>query len=63
VARAWQREMRLGGAEEGFFHFSWRSGVWLGYGLSDGEVRGVYCPRHCAERESRGSRPQVARAD
>lgn len=63
VLRAWQREMQLGGTEESFFHFSWRSGVWLGYGLSDGEVRGVYCPTHCAERESRGSRRQVAGAD
>lgn len=63
VARAWQRETRLSGAEEGFFCFSWRSGVWLGYGLSDGEVRGVYCPTHCAERASRGLRVQVAGAD
>lgn len=53
VVRAWHHEMRLNGVEEGFFHFSWGTGSWLGYGLSDGEVRGVYCPTHRAERESR----------
>lgn len=56
VVRAWHRQMQLGGPQEGFFHFSWRSGVWLGYGLRDGGVRGVYCPTHCSERESRGGR-------
>jgi len=56
VVRAWHREVQQPrGAEEGFFHFSWRSGMWLGYGLKDGGVRGVYCPTHCAERESRGA--------
>jgi len=64
VVRAWHREMQLKGVDEGFFHFSWRSGVWLGYGLSDGGVRGVYCPTHCAERESRGPQEQaVAHAE
>lgn len=63
VVRAWHREMQLKGAEEGFFHFSWRSGVWLGYGLADGGVRGVYCPTHCAERESRGVQARVAQSD
>lgn len=63
VVRAWHRELQLKGADEGFFHFSWRSGVWLGYGLSDGGVRGVYCPTHRAERESRGLPVQVAHAD
>lgn len=58
VVRAWHREMQLGGVQEGFFRFSWRSGVWLGYGLSDGGVRGVYCPTHCSERESRGAQEQ-----
>lgn len=53
VVRAWHREMQLKGTEEGFFHFSWRSGVWLGYGLGDGGVRGVYCPTHRAERADR----------
>jgi hypothetical protein len=51
--RAWQREVRLEGAEEGFFQFSWRSGVWLAYGLADGGVRGVFCPTHCAEHAGR----------
>jgi hypothetical protein len=57
VVRAWHREMQLKGAREGFFHFSWRSGVWLGYGLADGGVRGVYCPTHSAERAERSSIP------
>jgi hypothetical protein len=54
VIKAWQREMQIKGTLEGFFHFSWRSGVWLAFGLKDGRVRGVYCPTHCSERESRG---------
>jgi hypothetical protein len=53
VRKAWSREMQLKGTEEGFFNFSWRSGVWLAYGSSDGGVRGVYCPTHCSERDSR----------
>ncbi|HEY2632795.1 MAG TPA: hypothetical protein VGI26_10510 [Solirubrobacteraceae bacterium] len=53
VVKAWHREMQLKGTEEGFFYFSWRSGVWLAYGLADGGVRGVYCPTHCSERDSR----------
>lgn len=60
VVRAWQREMQLKGVEEGFFYFSWRSGVWLAYGLSDGRVRGVYCPTHCSERDSRETQEVVA---
>jgi hypothetical protein len=63
VVRAWHREMQLKGIEQGFFHFSWRSGVWLGYGLPDGGVRGVYCPTHSAERESRGVGERVAQSD
>ncbi|MGH2912014.1 MAG: hypothetical protein ACRDJ3_06015, partial [Solirubrobacteraceae bacterium] len=53
VRKAWHREIQLKGTEEGFFYFSWRSGVWLAYGLRDGEVRGVYCPTHCSERDAR----------
>jgi hypothetical protein len=53
VAKAWQREMQLKGTVEGFFYFSWRSGVWLAYGTPDGHVRGVYCPTHCSERDAR----------
>lgn len=53
VVKAWQREMQLKGTVEGFFYFAWRSGVWLAFGLQDGGVRGVYCPTHCSERDSR----------
>jgi hypothetical protein len=63
VAKAWQREMQLKGKVEGFFHFKWRNGVWLGYGLSDGGVRGVYCPTHCSERASRDVRVEDRRTD
>jgi len=63
VVKAWHREMRLNGAVEGFFNFSWRHGVWLAYGLSDGAVRGVYCPTHCSERDSRDVRVEDRRAD
>lgn len=38
---------------ERFFCVPWKGGTWLAYGLRDGEVRGVYCPTHCAEREAR----------
>jgi hypothetical protein len=53
VVKAWHREMQVKGTVEGFFYFSWRSGVWLGYGLQDGGVRGVYCPTHCSQRDLR----------
>jgi hypothetical protein len=55
VVKAWQRERQLKGTEEGFFNFSWRSGVWLAFGARDGTVRGVYCPTHCSERDARGA--------
>jgi hypothetical protein len=58
VVKAWQREMHLKGTVEGFFNFAWRSGVWLAFGLQDGGVRGVYCPTHCSERDSREETPQ-----
>jgi hypothetical protein len=64
VVKAWQREMQLKGTVEGFFYFAWRSGVWLAFGLQDGGVRGVYCPTHCSERDSReanGEDPQAHR--
>jgi hypothetical protein len=54
VVKAWQREMHLEEAVEGFFYFTWRSGVWLAFGSRDGRVRGVYCPTHCSERDTRG---------
>ncbi len=53
VVKAWQRERHLKGSQEGFFYFSWRSGVWLAFGAKDGSVRGVYCPTHCSERDAR----------
>jgi hypothetical protein len=57
VIKAWQRERQLKGTVEGFFYFSWRSGVWLAYGLPDGKVRGIYCPTHCSERDARDQDP------
>jgi hypothetical protein len=56
VAKAWQRERQLKETVEGFFYFPWRSGVWLAFGVQDGSVRGVYCPTHCSERDSREAR-------
>ncbi len=56
VVKAWQREMQLKGTLEGFFNFTWRHGVWLAFGLRDGGVRGIYCPTHCSERDSRDAR-------
>jgi hypothetical protein len=55
VVKAWQRERQLKDTVEGFFYFSWRSGVWLAFGVQDGSVRGVYCPTHCSERDARGT--------
>ncbi|MFZ2113197.1 MAG: hypothetical protein WAU77_05630 [Solirubrobacteraceae bacterium] len=63
VVKAWHREMGRNGAVEGFFNFTWRHGVWLAYGLSDGGVRGVYCPTHCSERDSREVLVEDRRAD
>jgi hypothetical protein len=60
VAGAWRRELELGVVRAGFFQFDWRGEEWLAYGLPDGEVRGVYCPTHRAEREQRlGYDPQL----
>jgi hypothetical protein len=53
VADAWRRELEVGGVRADFFYFDWRGEAWLAYGLPDGEVRGVYCPAHRAEREQR----------
>jgi hypothetical protein len=54
VRGAWTRELdRLGAAEDRFFRFSWRGGEWLAFGLRSGDVRGVYCPAHSAERAER----------
>jgi hypothetical protein len=59
VVKAWQRETQLKGTVEGFFYFAWRSGVWLAFGVKDGGVRGVYCPTHCSERDSRDAPGEV----
>jgi hypothetical protein len=54
VTAAWARERELLGAhEDRFFRFAWRGGVWFSFGLRDGGVRGVYCPRHSAARAER----------
>jgi hypothetical protein len=58
VMRAWRGEIERNGPEQRFFHFFWHAGIWLGYGLADGSVRGVYCPTHCAQREVRDIRSQ-----
>jgi hypothetical protein len=53
VITAWRRELERGHARaDRFFHFAWRGGVWLAYGLLDGDVRGVYCPGHSAARDA-----------
>jgi hypothetical protein len=52
VSVAWGRQLE-GGCAEGFFRFAWQEQVWLGYGLQDGNVKGVYCPAHSAERDRR----------
>ncbi len=62
VAQAWQRELDASGDREArFFHFIWDAGVWMAYGLADGEVRGVYCPSHNSQRAER-SRAALCRA-
>ena len=53
VDASWKAELELDRWCEGFFHFAWRDGVWLAYGLADGRVRGVYCPAHRAARDAR----------
>jgi len=56
VSSAWARERVHGQVrEDRFFRFMWRGGAWLGYGLRDGGVRGVYCPTHSAKRAERSS--------
>jgi hypothetical protein len=52
VTAAWSRALSRGHAE-GFFSVAWEDQVWLAYGVYDGNVRGVYCPDHSAERARR----------
>jgi hypothetical protein len=62
VAQAWARELEAGGdLEARFFHFISDGGVWMAYGLADGNVRGVYCPSHNSQRAER-SRAASCRA-
>jgi hypothetical protein len=58
VVDVWRMELKDRRVPEGFFRFLWDGGEWLGYGLPDGSVRGVYCPTHCAERDARAPRAQ-----
>jgi hypothetical protein len=54
VTAAWASEQDLlGSREDRFCRFAWRGGVWFAFGLSDGGVRGVYCPTHSAARAER----------
>ena len=56
VGAAWAHELeRSGAGSDRFFRFRWRGGVWLAFGLRDGNVRGVYCPEHSAERAERST--------
>jgi hypothetical protein len=53
---AWGRKLdSTDSISSGFFHFAWQSAVWLAFGLADGQVRGVYCPIHRAERDARSA--------
>lgn len=62
VTAAWRRELDTGGDREArFFHFIHDDGVWMAYGLADGQVRGVYCPSHNSQRAAR-SRAMLCRA-
>lgn len=62
VAAAWERELEASGDREArFFHFISDGGVWMAYGLADGNVRGVYCPSHNSQRAER-SRAASCRA-
>lgn len=63
MVKQWQNQIEQREEHEGFFHASWRGGVWMAYGVQNGEVRGVYCPTHAAERAGRGGcEPAVAGA-
>jgi hypothetical protein len=54
VTHAWARALdTTGELQDRFFHFIWEGGVWVAYGLADGEVRGVQCPSHNSERAAR----------
>ena len=64
VTDAWIRELALHGeGEDRFFRFTWSGEMWLAYGLGSGQVRGVYCPAHSAERDERASVTDSERAE
>jgi hypothetical protein len=51
IARAaWLREQARHPHEDRLFQFVHEGEQWLGFGLADGTVRGVYCPEHNARR-------------
>jgi hypothetical protein len=52
AAAAWDRAQGLGEGLDGFFRFAWQDEAWLAFGVAGGEVRGVFCPTHRAEREA-----------
>jgi hypothetical protein len=63
VSAAWAYELeRRPVREDQFFRLRWGSGEWLGYGLRDGRVRGVYCPEHSARRAQYSDAPSVGAA-
>ena len=60
VTGAWASMLaRDGETGDRFFRLAWRGGVWLGFGLRDGRVRGVYCPEHSAARAERSAVPDL----
>jgi hypothetical protein len=60
VAAAWREEVESSGNPKArFFRFVYQRATWLAFGLEDGRVRGVYCPEHSAERDSRASVPEA----
>jgi hypothetical protein len=60
ASAAWARQLQRAPArEDQFFRFAWSDGQWLGYGLRDGRVRGVYCPEHSARRAAYSCEPSA----
>jgi hypothetical protein len=53
VRAAWLAELERGATGDSFFQAAWGGQTWLAFGLEDGQIRGVYCPAHRAEREAR----------
>jgi hypothetical protein len=59
ASAAWARQLEHAPTlEDQFFRFVWRGEEWLGYGLRDGGVRGLYCPEHNAQRSERCAHTQ-----